>query len=137
MRTVVAIPPHCRATARARPAGFPPACGTPSCVDARIQIRASRPWTVSRHRSSIQGMTNQTLATLVLGGTGKTGRRVVERLRARGVPTRVGPRSGAPPFGWDDRSTWAPALDGVGAVYVSFQPDLAIPGAAEAVGAFA
>jgi uncharacterized protein YbjT (DUF2867 family) len=25
--------------------------------------------------------------TLVLGGTGKTGRRVVERLRARGVPT--------------------------------------------------
>ncbi|MYZ37848.1 SDR family NAD(P)-dependent oxidoreductase, partial [Streptomyces sp. SID4917] len=26
--------------------------------------------------------------TLVIGGTGKTGRRVVDRLRARGVPTR-------------------------------------------------
>src|SRR5262249_27554440 len=57
-------------------------------------------------------------ATLVLGGTGKTGRRVVERLRARGPPVRVGSRSGAPPFDWEDRSTWAPALDGVGSVYV-------------------
>src|ERR687894_89069 len=27
--------------------------------------------------------------TLVLGGTGKTGRRVAQRLKARGVPTRV------------------------------------------------
>jgi nucleoside-diphosphate-sugar epimerase len=51
--------------------------------------------------------------TLVLGGRGKTGRRVVERLVARGVATRVGSRSGEPPFDWEDRSTWAPALDGV------------------------
>jgi len=28
--------------------------------------------------------------TLVLGGTGKTGRRVVERLTARGLPVRIG-----------------------------------------------
>ena len=34
--------------------------------------------------------------TLVLGGTGKTGRRVAERLTARGVPTRIGSRSGQP-----------------------------------------
>jgi uncharacterized protein YbjT (DUF2867 family) len=73
---------------------------------------------------------------LVTGGTSKTGRRVVERLTARGVPTRVGSRSGEPPFDWDDRSTWAPALDGVGAVYVSHHLD-ALPGAAEAVGSFA
>jgi uncharacterized protein YbjT (DUF2867 family) len=71
--------------------------------------------------------------TLVLGGTGKTGRRVVERLTARGVPTRVGTRSGAPPFDWGDRSTWAPALDGVASVYVSYYPDIAIPGAVEQV----
>jgi uncharacterized protein YbjT (DUF2867 family) len=75
--------------------------------------------------------------TLVLGGTGKTGRRVVERLQARGLPTRVGSRSAAPAFDWEDRSTWAPALDGVGAVYVSYYPDLAVPGAVEATRAFA
>jgi uncharacterized protein YbjT (DUF2867 family) len=74
--------------------------------------------------------------TLVLGGTGKTGRRVVERLEARGLPVRVGSRSGKPPFDWDDRATWAPALDGAGSVYVSHYLD-ALPGAAETVGAFA
>ena len=41
--------------------------------------------------------------TLVLGGTGKTGRRVVERLGTRGLPVRVGSRSGQPPFDWADR----------------------------------
>ena len=53
---------------------------------------------------------------LVLGGTGKTGRRVVERLQARGLAVRIGSRSGAPPFDWEDPATWAPALEGVGAV---------------------
>jgi uncharacterized protein YbjT (DUF2867 family) len=75
--------------------------------------------------------------TLVLGGTGKTGRRVVERLEARGLPTRVGSRSGEPPFDWEDRATWAPALHDVQAAYVSFHPDLAVPGAAETVAALA
>jgi uncharacterized protein YbjT (DUF2867 family) len=77
-----------------------------------------------------------TKPTLVLGGTGKTGRRVVERLAARGIPTRVGSRSGEPPFDWDEKATWAPALDGVGSVYVSHYLD-ALPGAAETVGSFA
>jgi uncharacterized protein YbjT (DUF2867 family) len=71
--------------------------------------------------------------TLVLGGTGKTGRRVVERLTARGLPVRIGSRSGAPPFDWEERSTWAPALEGAGAVYISYYPDIAIPGAVEKV----
>ena len=44
--------------------------------------------------------------TLVLGGTGKTGSRVVERLRERGLAARVGSRSGEPPFDWGDRDTW-------------------------------
>jgi uncharacterized protein YbjT (DUF2867 family) len=74
---------------------------------------------------------------LVLGGTGKTGRRVVERLRARDLPVRVGSRSGKPPFDWEDRSTWARALEGVGSVYLSYYPDLAIPGAVEATRSFA
>ena len=64
--------------------------------------------------------------TLVLGGTGKTGRRVVERLGTRGLPVRVGSRSGEPPFDWADQSTWAPVLEGVRAAYIPF-PDLVIP----------
>jgi uncharacterized protein YbjT (DUF2867 family) len=77
------------------------------------------------------------MITLVAGGTGKTGRRVVERLAARGVPVRAGSRSGAPPFDWEDRSTWSPALRGVASAYLSYYPDLAVPGAAATVGAFA
>ncbi|MEV6431552.1 NmrA family transcriptional regulator [Nocardia sp. NPDC051463] len=73
---------------------------------------------------------------LVLGGTGKTGSRIVERLRAIGAPVRVGSRSVDPPFDWDNPASWAPALLDVRAVYVSFQPDLAVPGAPEAVRAF-
>ena len=75
--------------------------------------------------------------TLVLGGTGKTGRRVVERLAAKGVPARVGSRSGEPPFDWEEPATWGPALDGIGSAYVSYYPDLAVPGAVETVGTFA
>ena len=75
-----------------------------------------------------------TQPVLVLGGTGKTGRRVVERLLARGVPTRIGSRSGTPPFDWEDRSTWEPALRGAGAAYIAYYPDMAVPGAVETVG---
>lgn len=74
--------------------------------------------------------------TLVLGGTGKTGRRVVERLGARGLPVRVGSRSGEPPFDWADQSTWAPVLQGVRAVYLP-NPDLIVPAAPEVARAFA
>ncbi|HEX5974643.1 MAG TPA: hypothetical protein VFY57_05740, partial [Rubrobacteraceae bacterium] len=75
--------------------------------------------------------------TLVLGATGKTGRRVTHRLEARGVPTRVGSRSGEPPFDWEDKATWVPALRDVESVYVSYFPDLAVPGALAAVRSFA
>jgi uncharacterized protein YbjT (DUF2867 family) len=76
-------------------------------------------------------------AVLVLGATGKTGRRIVDRLRARGVPVRPGSRSAEPPFDWDDPITWAPVLAGIDAVYVSYYPDLAAPGASEKIGTFA
>jgi uncharacterized protein YbjT (DUF2867 family) len=75
--------------------------------------------------------------TLVLGSTGKTGRRVAERLKARGVPVRLGSRSGTPPFDWEEETTWAPVLEGIDQVYVSYYPDLAVPGAVEVVGSFA
>ncbi len=74
--------------------------------------------------------------TLVVGGTGKTGRRVADRLTARNLPVRIGSRSGEPPFDWEDRTTWAPALQGAGSAYVTFYPDLAVPGSTDAIRAF-
>jgi uncharacterized protein YbjT (DUF2867 family) len=79
----------------------------------------------------------QNTTTLVIGGTGKTGRRVVQRLAARGLAVRATSLSGDPAFDWNDRATWAPALDGTSAAYVTYYPDLAVPGAPEAVEALA
>jgi len=78
-----------------------------------------------------------TITTLVLGGTGKTGRRVAKRLADKGLALRIGSRSAVPPFDWTDRNTWESVLDGVSRAYVTFQPDLAVPGAAETIGSFA
>ena len=78
-----------------------------------------------------------TTTTLVLGATGKTGRRVMQRLAARDVAVIEGSRAGRPRFDWEDAGTWQPALRGVDAVYVSYFPDLAVPGATETVSAFA
>lgn len=74
--------------------------------------------------------------TLVTGGTGKTGRRVTERLQAQGRPVRIGSRSGSPAFDWNDSNTWPAALADVTAAYITFVPDLAVPGAAETIRAF-
>ncbi|MFW2440590.1 MAG: NAD(P)H-binding protein [Arenicellales bacterium] len=71
--------------------------------------------------------------TLVLGGTGKTGRRITERLVSRGVPTRVASRTADLPFDWGDPSTWDAVLNGVTAAYISYAPDIAIPGATESI----
>ncbi|WP_067471868.1 NAD(P)H-binding protein [Actinomadura hibisca] len=80
--------------------------------------------------------TDTTDLTLVLAATGKTGRRVADRLTALGVPVRRGSRSAEIPFDWDAPATWAPALDGVTSVYLVFSPDLAVPGAPEAIRGF-
>jgi len=77
------------------------------------------------------------LATLVLGGNGKTGRKVVERLNKLKIPVRIGSRSGDPRFDWMDESTWQPALQDMDAVYITFQPDLAVPGTQPLIKAFA
>ncbi|NET47896.1 MAG: NAD(P)H-binding protein [Merismopedia sp. SIO2A8] len=73
---------------------------------------------------------------LVLGGTGKTGRRIIKRLEAKGCPVRVGSRSAEIPFEWHDSTTWAPALHDVSSVYIAFYPDLAVPGAAATIQSF-
>jgi uncharacterized protein YbjT (DUF2867 family) len=75
--------------------------------------------------------------TLVLGANGTTGRRVASRLAARGVATRLGSRSGEPPFDWADERTWPAVLRDVSAAYVVYYPDLVAPEALERVRGFA
>ncbi len=61
---------------------------------------------------------------LVLGGTGKTGRRVVRHLRAADIPVSAASRTGGDvAFDLGRPETWAPALDGAAAVYI-VEPDL-------------
>ncbi|MEJ3658485.1 NmrA family transcriptional regulator [Actinomycetes bacterium KLBMP 9759] len=74
---------------------------------------------------------------LVVGGTGTTGRRVAARLTDLGIPVRIGTRSAHPRFDWDDPDTWAPALEGVAAAYLTYAPDLGLPEAAGRIGRFA
>lgn len=74
--------------------------------------------------------------TLVLGGTGKTGRRIVNRLQASGIPYRIGSRSASPAFDWDNEASWDACLENVTAAYVNYSPDLAVPGATDAIQAF-
>ncbi|MEM9802396.1 MAG: NAD(P)H-binding protein [Planctomycetota bacterium] len=76
------------------------------------------------------------LPVLVIGASGKTGRRVADRLESINLAVRRGSRSGETRFDWGDRSTWAPALEGVVAAYVVYSPDLAVPAAAEAIAFF-
>jgi len=70
---------------------------------------------------------------LVIGGTGKTGRRVVANLKKLDHHVRIGTRSGGPAFDWEDPSTYAPALKGMDRAYIVYYPDLAVPGAREAI----
>lgn len=67
---------------------------------------------------------------LVLGATGKTGRRIVQRLAAKGHSVRRGSR---PRFDWNDPTTWDAVLKGVEAAYLCYAPDLAIKGATDAI----
>ena len=73
----------------------------------------------------------------IIGGTGHTGRRIADRLRARGLEPRIGSRSGSPAFYWEQPETWEPVLRGCSAAYIAYTPDLTHPGAVETVGAFA
>ena len=86
-------------------------------------------------------MTNNEAVILVVGGNGKTGRRVVERLRERGLRSVVASRSGEVRFDWEDESSWALALTaaieaGATQAYVTYYPDLAFPEAAGRIKTF-
>lgn len=97
---------------------------------------SGEPWFMTNDMTDQQQETRTTRPVLVTSGTGKTGRRVVERLAARGVPVRAGSRSGEVVFDWADESGWEAALRGADAAYIAYYPDLAAPGAPEAMAAF-
>lgn len=73
---------------------------------------------------------------LVIGATGKTGRRLVEKLTVSGHRVRAASRFSSTHFDWDQPATWEPALSETRAVYICYFPDLAFPGAAASVAAF-
>lgn len=80
--------------------------------------------------------TNVKGRVLVLGGTGKTGRRIAAGLKAKGIPVRIGSRSALPSFDWHNDATWDACLQDVEAAYITYAPDLAMPGATDAIQAF-
>jgi uncharacterized protein YbjT (DUF2867 family) len=73
---------------------------------------------------------------LIIGKNGKTGSRVNRRLRALGHETRPVSRSSRPAFDWEDSATWRPAIEGTRVAYVTYQPDLAVPGADSTIQTF-
>ena len=52
-------------------------------------------------------------------------------MTASGHEVRIGSRSATPAFEWTDRRTWPAAFAGVKAIFISYVPDLAVPGAAD------
>ena len=81
----------------------------------------------------ITAMKSQTSPVLIIGANGKTGGRVNALLERQGIATRGASRSTAPSFDWTRPEGWAAALDGVSKAYVTYQPDLSVDGAHEAI----
>lgn len=69
---------------------------------------------------------------LVLGATGKTGRRVVRQLTDRDLPVRAASRTGRHRFDWYDDTTWPAAVAGINTAYVV--PPLGPDGLRQAAG---
>lgn len=84
-------------------------------------------------------MSNTTLTNkqiLVIGASGKTGRRILQRLNDRKIPALGVSFSSTPSFDWHNKATWEAVLNNIDTVYISYYPDLAIPGAVDAVAQF-
>ncbi|WP_101787505.1 NAD(P)H-binding protein [Nonomuraea indica] len=63
-------------------------------------------------------MTTHANEILVLAATGKTGRRLVRRLRAAGETVRAASRTGEARFDWTRPDSWQAAVTGASAVYL-------------------
>ncbi|MBL0953168.1 MAG: NmrA family transcriptional regulator [Leptospira sp.] len=64
---------------------------------------------------------------LILGSSGKTGSRIVNKLNQLEMPIRLGSRKTNPSFDWEKTETWEAVIKGVDHIYISYQPDLAVP----------
>ncbi|WP_166924036.1 Rossmann-fold NAD(P)-binding domain-containing protein [Flavobacterium poyangense] len=74
---------------------------------------------------------------LVLGANGKTGKRVVKRLQQiSDIEIGIGSRTAEHPFDWENPETWSAVIKGTHTVYITFQPDLAVPTAAAIISQF-
>jgi len=78
----------------------------------------------------------QATPILIIGKNGKTGSRVEARLQRLGLATRSVSRSTPQVFDWESPQTWRAALKGVRSAYVTYQPDLAVPGSEAAIKTF-
>ncbi len=82
-------------------------------------------------RPVLSGAMN-THTCLVVGATGRTGRRVAARLRLRGIPVRAASRSSQVHFDWAQPAGWDAVLHGIYAAYVVPPP---VPGPVSAFAA--
>lgn len=107
-------------------------------LSRRLLMHLSRQTMFRLDSGGLNGSMTEDDLTLITGGTGRTGRRVANRLRGPDgrLRRRIGSRSGRPPFDWHDPSTWDAALAGVKRAYLCYNPDLAFPGVADMIGAF-
>lgn len=60
-----------------------------------------------------------TTPILIIGGKGKTGRRVAEQLETRGIAYRLASRSSEQRFDWYDEGSWAGAVAGIDTAYLA------------------
>lgn len=81
-------------------------------------------------------MKQETGKYLVIGASGKTGSRVYQKLSDMGFDVKGASRNGEIYFDWQASETWARALLGVNAVYVTYYPDLAMPQAPDDIAKF-
>jgi len=70
---------------------------------------------------------------LVIGGNGKTGRRVAKNLTDLGHNVRIVGRKTSPAFDWENPQTYEAALKDMDRAYVVYYPDLAVPGSKDAI----
>ena len=70
---------------------------------------------------------------LITGGNGKTGRRISHLLNERNHTVRLGSRSAKPSFDWNNPDTFPAILNGMDRAYMAYAPDLAVPGAKDAI----
>jgi len=70
---------------------------------------------------------------VVIGGTGKTGSRVVKNLEASGYNVRVVGQKTSPALDWENTETYDAVLEGMDRAYIVYYPDLAVPGSRDAI----